>query len=115
MIYEPDNKKQQGWYVDGENASHQRSSKCDRKKQLGTVFYGAEKDLVDRVFRQLGLVSLVLQLLGIELDEVSVVSWHPEPQAARLTIKRKPPQVKDTPVEDKEKDKDTKTKTHLEK
>ena len=61
----PDEEKEQGWYVDGEDASRQRSSQCHRKNQLSFVCSGTEKNLVDRILGQLGLVAFVLNLFRI--------------------------------------------------
>ena len=97
VFAKPDDKKQQGWYVDGEDAPQQRSSKSHRKHQLGPVFQGTELDLVDRILGQLRLVAFVFNLLREELYKLPVMSWHPHPHGAGLTVERKPLQVEDAP------------------
>ena len=97
VFAKPDDKKQQGWYVDREDAPQQGPPKSHRKHQLGHVFHRAELDLVDGILGQLRLVAFVLNLLREELYKLPVVSWHSHPHGARLTVERKPLQVEDAP------------------
>ena len=71
MSLEPDDKKEQGWYVDGEDATDQRPDQGHLKHQLSSTLEGAEEDLVHRVLSQLVLVRLVvLNLLWIQSHKV---------------------------------------------
>ena len=100
MCFEPDNKKEQGGNVDGEDAAHQRPAQGDLKHQPRPALEGAELDLVHGVLRQLVLVPrVVLNLFRIQPHKVSIVLWHAHLHVTSLTIKRKPLHVIDTPPE----------------
>ena len=97
--FKPDEEKEQGWYVDGEDATQQRSAKSHRKHQLGSVQCGTEKDFVDRILGQLGLVALIFNSFWIESYTISIVPWHVHPHVARLKVERIPFQVINAPPE----------------
>ena len=71
MSLEPDDKKEQGRYVDGEDATDQRPDQGHLKHQLSSTLERAEEDLVHGVLGQLVLVRLVvLNLLWIQSHKV---------------------------------------------
>ena len=99
LCLKPDNKKEQSWYVDGEDAAYQRPAKGHLKHQLGPTFSGAEEYLVHRVLRQLVPLPFVRDPFRIQSHNVSVVPWHAYPHVTRLSVKRIPLHVVDTPPE----------------
>ena len=100
MSLEPDDKKEQGRYVDGEDATDQGPDQGHLKHQLGPALEGAEEDLVHGVLGQLVLVLLVvINLLWIQSHKVLVVLGHAHPHVASLPIERKPFHIVDTPPE----------------
>ena len=93
----PDDEKEQGGYVDGEDTTYQRPAQGDLKHQLGPVFEGAEENFVNRILCQLVPVPFVLNLFRIESDKVLVTLWHAHPHVTGLTVKRIPFHVVDAP------------------
>ena len=91
----PDDQKEEGGYVDGEDTTYQRPAQGDLKHQLGPVFEGAEKNLVNGILCQLVPVPFVLNLLWVESDKVLVALWHAHPHVTGLTVKRIPLHVVD--------------------
>ena len=93
----PDDQKEEGGYVDGEDTTYQRPAQGHLKHQLGPVFQGAEENFVNGILCQLVPVPFVLNLFRIESDKVLVTLWHAHPHVTGLTIKRIPLHVVDAP------------------